>query len=107
MRMHSLCLICVNNGWLSTCSLLLEKITAKKIWFWANFQNNEVQWPLFKENGLHRGFEGAIFLKLTTLETLKTKVGLPLLVFVLLIFMVRLPFFICYVALLRLLLNPH
>ncbi len=42
MRMHSLCLICVNNGWLSTCSLLLEKITAKKIWFWANFQNNEV-----------------------------------------------------------------
>ena len=38
---------------------------------------------------------------------LKTKVGLPLLVFVLLIFMVRLPFFICYVALLRLLLNPH
>ena len=37
MRMHSLCLICVNNGWLSTCNLLLEKITAKRIWFWAKW----------------------------------------------------------------------
>ena len=84
-----------------------KKLQLKKFGFGQTFKTMKFQWPLFKESGLHRGFEGAIFLKLTTLEMLKTKVGLPLLVFVLLIFMVRLPFFICYVALLRLLLNPH
>lgn len=43
MRMHSLCLICVSNGWLSTCNLLLEKSAAGKNFSFAKITlGNEV-----------------------------------------------------------------
>lgn len=35
MRMHFLCLICVNNGWLSICDLWLEEIRADPIQCWS------------------------------------------------------------------------
>ena len=112
MRMHSPCLICVNNGWLSTCNLLLEKITAKRIWFWAkwNFCQLSNQWG-FSSHCLGKVDCNEVTWRRHLLEIDNPlrhwkRGGLPYWFLCLSPFWFCCPF-ICYVALVRLLLNCH